>query len=133
MDRVDIRKRIISNQKKVEVLMELIDMLKESIKEDLTNELSKSQTQDIILGEMLSLIVENSTLPSEIKDKFNVLKTKLNFNNDSDYLQNLLEEKKRLIEELESVKKLNELLTENKQQETATEIPQEKKSNIVVN
>ena len=104
-----------------------------TIKEDLTNELSKSQTQDIILGEMLSLIVENSTLPSEIKDKFNVLKTKLNFNNDSDYLQNLLEEKKRLIEELESVKKLNELLTENKQQETATEIPQEKKSNIVVN
>ena len=45
------------------------------VKEDLTNELSKSQTQDIILGEMLSLIVENSTLPSEIKDKFNVLKT----------------------------------------------------------
>ena len=36
MDRVDIRKRIISNQKKVEVLMELINMLKESIKEDLT-------------------------------------------------------------------------------------------------
>ena len=35
MDRVDIRKRIINNQKKVEVLMELIDMLKESIKEDL--------------------------------------------------------------------------------------------------
>ena len=35
MDRVDIRKRIISNQKKVEVLMELIDMLKENIKEDL--------------------------------------------------------------------------------------------------
>ena len=35
MDRVDIRKRIIRNQKKVEVLMELIDMLKESIKEDL--------------------------------------------------------------------------------------------------
>ena len=35
MDRVDIRKRINSNQKKVEVLMELIDMLKESIKEDL--------------------------------------------------------------------------------------------------
>lgn len=103
------------------------------VTEDLTNELSKSQTQDIILGEMLSLIVENSTLPSEIKDKFNVLKTKLNFNNDSDYLQNLLEEKKRLIEELESVKKLNELLTENKQQETAIEIPQEKKSNIVVN
>lgn len=103
------------------------------VKEDLFNELSKSQTQDIILGEMLSLIVENSTLPSEVKDKFNVLKTKLNFNNDSDYLQNLLEEKKRLIEELESVKKLNELLTEEKQQETAIEIPQEKKSNIVVN
>ena len=36
MDRVDIRKRIIGNQKKVEVLTELIDMLKESIKEDLT-------------------------------------------------------------------------------------------------
>ena len=36
MDRIDIRKRIISNQKKVEVLTELIDMLKESIKEDLT-------------------------------------------------------------------------------------------------
>ena len=36
MDRVDIRKRIISNQKKVEVLTELIDMLNESIKEDLT-------------------------------------------------------------------------------------------------
>ena len=36
MDRVDIRKRIISNQKKVEVLTELIDMLKENIKEDLT-------------------------------------------------------------------------------------------------
>ena len=36
MDRVDIRKRIINNQKKVEVLMELINMLKESIKEDLT-------------------------------------------------------------------------------------------------
>ena len=36
MDRVDIRKRIINNQKKVEVLTELIDMLKESIKEDLT-------------------------------------------------------------------------------------------------
>ena len=35
MDRVDIRKRIISNQKKIEVLTELIDMLKESIKEDL--------------------------------------------------------------------------------------------------
>ena len=35
MDRVDIRKRIISNQKKVEVLTELIDMLKESIREDL--------------------------------------------------------------------------------------------------
>ena len=35
MDRVDIRKRIINNQKKVEVLTELIDMLKESIKEDL--------------------------------------------------------------------------------------------------
>ena len=35
MDRVDIRKRIISNKKKVEVLTELIDMLKESIKEDL--------------------------------------------------------------------------------------------------
>ena len=35
MDRIDIRKRIISNQKKVEVLTELIDMLKESIKEDL--------------------------------------------------------------------------------------------------
>ena len=35
MDRVDIRKRIISNQKKVEVLTELIDMLKESIEEDL--------------------------------------------------------------------------------------------------
>ncbi len=35
MDRVDIRKRIISNQKKVEVLTELIDMLNESIKEDL--------------------------------------------------------------------------------------------------
>ena len=103
------------------------------VKEDLTNELLKSQTQDIILGEMLSLIVENSTLPSEIKDKFNILKTKLNFNNDSDYRQNLLEEKKRLIEELESVKKLNELLTEGKQQETAIEIPQEKKSNIVVN
>ena len=103
------------------------------VKEDLTNELSKSQTQDIILGEMLSLIVENSNLPSEIKDKFNVLKTKLNFNNDSDYIQNLLEEKKRLIEELESVKKANELLTEEKQQETAIEIPQEKKSNIVVN
>ena len=103
------------------------------VKEDLTNELSKSQTQDIILGEMLSLIVENSTLPSEIKDKFNVLKTKLNFNNDSDYLQNLLEEKKRLIEELESVKNANELLTEEKQQETAIEIKQKKKSNIVVN
>ena len=43
MDRVDIRKRIISNQKKVEVLTELIDMLKESIKEDLNklNEGSK--------------------------------------------------------------------------------------------
>ena len=40
MDRVDIRKRIISNQKKVEVLMELIDMLKENIKEDL-NKLKK--------------------------------------------------------------------------------------------
>ena len=36
MDRIDIRKRIISNQKKVEVLTELIDMLKENIKEDLT-------------------------------------------------------------------------------------------------
>ena len=36
MDRVDIRKRIISNQKKIEVLTELIQMLKESIKEDLT-------------------------------------------------------------------------------------------------
>ena len=36
MDRVDIRKRIISNQKKIEVLTELIDMLKENIKEDLT-------------------------------------------------------------------------------------------------
>ena len=35
MDRVDIRKRIINNQKKVEVLTELIDMLKENIKEDL--------------------------------------------------------------------------------------------------
>ena len=35
MDKVDIRKRIISNQKKVEVLTELIDMLKESIEEDL--------------------------------------------------------------------------------------------------
>ena len=35
MDRVDIRRRIISNQKKVEVLTELIDMLKENIKEDL--------------------------------------------------------------------------------------------------
>ena len=35
MDRVDIRKRIISNQKKVEVLTELIQMLKESINEDL--------------------------------------------------------------------------------------------------
>ena len=35
MDRVDIRKRIISNQKKIEVLTELIDMLKENIKEDL--------------------------------------------------------------------------------------------------
>ena len=35
MDRVDIRKRIISNQKKVEVLTELIQMLKENIKEDL--------------------------------------------------------------------------------------------------
>ena len=35
MDRVDIRKRIINNQKKVEVLTELIQMLKESIKEDL--------------------------------------------------------------------------------------------------
>ena len=35
MDRADIRKRVISNQKKVEVLTELIDMLKESIKEDL--------------------------------------------------------------------------------------------------
>ena len=35
MDRVDIRKRIISNQKKVEVLTELINMLKENIKEDL--------------------------------------------------------------------------------------------------
>ena len=35
MDRIDIRKRIISNQKKVEVLTELIDMLKENIKEDL--------------------------------------------------------------------------------------------------
>ena len=35
MDRIDIRKRIISNQKKVEVLMEIIDMLKESIEEDL--------------------------------------------------------------------------------------------------
>ena len=35
MDRIDIRKRIISNQKKVEVLTELIDMLKESIEEDL--------------------------------------------------------------------------------------------------
>ena len=34
MDRVDIRKRIISNQKKVEVLTELINMLKENIKED---------------------------------------------------------------------------------------------------
>ena len=40
MDRVDIRKRIISNQKKVEVLTELIDMLNESIKEDL-NKLKK--------------------------------------------------------------------------------------------
>lgn len=40
MDRVDIRKRIISNQKKVEVLTELIDMLKESIEEDL-NKLKK--------------------------------------------------------------------------------------------
>ena len=40
MDRVDIRKRIISNQKKVEVLTELIDMLKESIEEDL-NKLNK--------------------------------------------------------------------------------------------
>lgn len=36
MDRVDIRKRIISNQKKVEVLTELIQMLKENIKEDLS-------------------------------------------------------------------------------------------------
>ena len=36
MDRIDIRKRIISNQKKVEVLTELIQMIKESIKEDLT-------------------------------------------------------------------------------------------------
>ena len=35
MDRIDIRKRIISNQKKVEVLTELIQMLKENIKEDL--------------------------------------------------------------------------------------------------
>ena len=35
MERVDIRKRIISNQKKVEVLTELIQMLKENIKEDL--------------------------------------------------------------------------------------------------
>ena len=35
MDRVDIRKRIINNQKKVEVLTELIQMLKENIKEDL--------------------------------------------------------------------------------------------------
>ena len=101
-----------------------------TVKEDLTKEISKSQTQDIILGEMLSLIVENSTLPAEIKEKFNVLKTKLNFNNDSDYLQNLIEEKKRLVEELESVKKL---LTDKKAQETAIEIPQEKKSNIVVN
>ena len=40
MDRVDIRKRIISNQKKVEVLTELIDMLNESIKED-SNKLKK--------------------------------------------------------------------------------------------
>ena len=36
MDRIDIRKRIISNQKKIEVLTELIDMLKENIKEDLS-------------------------------------------------------------------------------------------------
>ena len=40
MDRIDIRKRLISNQKKVEVLTELIDMLKESIEEDL-NKLKK--------------------------------------------------------------------------------------------
>ena len=48
MDRVDIRKRIINNQKKVEVLMELIDMLKESIKEDLNklNEEVKNEDCD---------------------------------------------------------------------------------------
>ena len=46
MDRVDIRKRIISNQKKVEVLTELIDMLKENIKEDLNKLQEEVKNED---------------------------------------------------------------------------------------
>lgn len=52
--------------------------------------------QNILLGQMIATIFENSTLPIEAKEHLQALKCNLEYGVEGDYLENLLKENKEL-------------------------------------
>lgn len=77
--------------------------------------LKVTQDQNILLGQMLATIFQYSSLPIETKEHLEALLANLEFNKDSDYMENLIKENQELRSTLETIKKETKKIAETSQ------------------
>lgn len=101
-----------ANAEKIESLEKENEQLKQLIK----TESSVMRAQSSVLGEMFSIVFENSSLSPEVKEKLRLLKTKIDCPSESGMLEELLsqntilrEEVKHMEQEREELKKTNDV------------------------
>lgn len=87
----------------------------EELKKLVKTESSVMRTQSSVLGEMFSIVFENSSLSPEVKEKLRVLKTKIDCPSESGMLEELLSQNTILREEVEHMKQEKEELKNHKE------------------
>ena len=76
----------------------------EELRQLLKTESNTMKAQSAVLGEMFSIVFENSTLPYETKEKLRMLKTKLDCPSESTLLEEVLSQNAILRESFEHIK-----------------------------
>lgn len=104
----------------VNKLSECIDIALNRIY-DIENALRSSQSQNVLLGQMLATIFQYSSLPVEAKEHLEALLANLEFGQDGKYLESILQQNKELRETLEKIQaETSEISKTITEQQTST-------------
>ena len=82
----------------------------EELKKLVKTESSVMRAQSSVLGEMFSIVFENSSLSPEVKEKLRILKTKIDCPSESGMLEELISQNTMLREEVAHIKQEKEEL-----------------------